>query len=73
MIAEQLKEARERVKLTQKQAAKTIKISRDRLIRIEKGTGHVSISELDDLCDLYDISLISIPNAIIKADCRANA
>jgi Zn-dependent peptidase ImmA (M78 family)/transcriptional regulator with XRE-family HTH domain len=56
-VGERLREARDRVKLKQADAAETVGLSRTTLIAIEQGQRRVRIDELRKLANLYKISI----------------
>lgn len=55
-----LKKAREYLNLTQEQVANILKVGRDAIIRIEKGTRKITADELSNFSSLYKISMESI-------------
>lgn len=61
-IGLKLRKAREYLDLTQEQVANILKIGRDAIIRIEKGTRKVSAEELSNFSRLYKISMEEIVN-----------
>src|ERR1700692_1055315 len=56
-VGERLREARDRVKLKQADAAETVGLSRITLIAIEQGQRRVQIDELRKLANLYKVSI----------------
>jgi Zn-dependent peptidase ImmA (M78 family)/transcriptional regulator with XRE-family HTH domain len=56
-VGERLREARDRVKLKQAEAAETVGLSRTTLIAIEQGQRRVRIDELRKLANLYKMSI----------------
>jgi Zn-dependent peptidase ImmA (M78 family)/DNA-binding XRE family transcriptional regulator len=56
-VGERLREARDRVKLKQADAAETVGLSRTTLIAIEQGQRRVRIDELRKLANLYKMSI----------------
>ncbi|WP_247336936.1 XRE family transcriptional regulator [Bradyrhizobium sp. 147] len=56
-VGERLREARERVKLKQADAAESVGLSRTTLVAIEQGQRRVRINELRDLASLYRMSI----------------
>ncbi|MFB6458592.1 ImmA/IrrE family metallo-endopeptidase [Bradyrhizobium tunisiense] len=56
-VGERLREARERVKLKQADAAESVGLSRTTLVAIEQGQRRVRINELRDLANLYKMSI----------------
>lgn len=57
-----LKKAREYLNLTQEQVANILKLGRDAIIRIEKGTRKITADELANFSRLYKISMEDIVN-----------
>ncbi len=55
-----LKKAREYLNLTQEQVANILRLGRDAIIRIEKGTRKITADELSNFSNLYKISMESI-------------
>lgn len=56
-VAELLKKARENKKLTQKELAEQLNLSRDTIIKLEKGTRKLSILELKKIEQFFNISI----------------
>ena len=60
MLAELLQEARKKAKITQVEAAKILHCHRARIVKIEAGTGKLSLSELEQLTARYNAKLLLI-------------
>ena len=60
MIHEYLKQARKKAKITQVEAAKIIHCHRARIVKIEAGTGKISLQELEQLTHAYGCKLLLI-------------
>lgn len=56
-IGKYLKEIREHNDMTQEELANKLKMGRDAIIRIEKGTRKVSITELEKICNALNIEI----------------
>ena len=61
-----LKEARERVGLTQVQLAKTLKQSQSFVSKIERGDRRIDILQLRTLCQIYGTTLSDFVNLLEK-------
>ena len=66
IVGKYLKVLREHHDFTQEEVAKKVSLGRDAIIRIEKGTRKVSISELDAFSKLYNVSTDEILNYNIE-------
>ena len=62
IIAERLKKARTENNLTQEKLAEKLNVSIAFLSRIERGSSHISLKRLSQICDILGISEGSILN-----------
>lgn len=60
MLKISLEAARVNAKLTQKEAAKRLKVSNSTLGRWEKGLGFPNATMIDKICELYGVSYDNI-------------
>ena len=67
-VEKNLKLLRESRNLTQEEIGKALKLGRDAIIRIEKGTRKVSVDELTKFAKFYGISAEDIMNGNINCD-----
>lgn len=56
LVGERLKRARLLKKLTQEDLAEELDVSVAFLSRVERGTSHVNLKRLNELCNLLDVS-----------------
>ena len=61
-----LKEARERVGLTQVQLAKTLKQSQSFVSKLERGDRRIDILQLRTLCQIYGMTLAAFVDLLEK-------
>lgn len=62
IIGERLKEARIDKKLTQEKLSNKLEVSIAFLSRIERGSSHISLKRLSQICDILEVSEGSILN-----------
>ena len=56
IIGERLKKARQSKNLTQENLAEKLDVSVAFLIRIERGSSHINLKRLNQICDIFDFS-----------------
>ena len=64
MMTQYILEARQAKKMTQKQAAKLLNVSRQKYNKMEKGK--CTIEEFTKICELFSLSIIVLPSHYIK-------
>lgn len=66
IIGERIKQARTNKKLTQEKLAEKLDVSVAFLSRIERGSSHINLNRLNQICTILDVSEGEILNGVSK-------
>ena len=66
IIGERLKQARMNKRLTQEKLAEKLEVSVAFLSRIERGSSHINLNRLNQICTILDVSEGEILNGVSK-------